>query len=265
MLTMKYYPPRYLLRRYEILRHVRPGKQFLEIGAGGLELSLELLNVFATGKAIDFSRGSLLRYERLANNIKRRLQFELTDIDNIKNDTQFDCIVSCEVMEHIEDDKKFLAGIFSRLKSKGQVILSVPAHGKFWSIHDEITGHIRRYERNQLLDLLKTTGFENIQVIAYGFPFINMLRWLRVCYATRQAKVKRHWDRGEQTRKSGIDHLPAQFSWLGLLINPCTFLPLNWLARLFNKTDLSEGYIVVADKPDQHEKAKPTPAQVSTP
>ena len=83
--------------------------------------------------------------------------------------------------------------------------------------------------------------------------------------ATRQAKVKRHWDRGEQTRKSGIDHLPAQFSWLGLLINPCTFLPLNWMARLFNKTDLSEGYIVVADKPDQHEKAKPTPAQVSTP
>jgi hypothetical protein len=151
-------------------------------------------------------------------------------------------------MEHLEDDKTFLLKIYRQLKPQGQAILSVPAHMKFWSIHDDITGHYRRYERQDIIELFQSAGFKNINVIAYGYPFINILRWMRAVYATRQAGVKGQWNRIQQTQRSGIDHVPSKFHWLGLLINPYTILPLNWIAKLFNTTDLSEGYIVIADK-----------------
>jgi hypothetical protein len=56
---MKYYPPRYLFRRYELLRRVSEGNHFLEIGAGRLLLSVELLRYFRRGTLIDFSEKSI--------------------------------------------------------------------------------------------------------------------------------------------------------------------------------------------------------------
>lgn len=244
----KYYPPRYLFRRYEILRRIKPAEVFLEVGAGGLELSQELLRYFNRGKAIDFSPDTLSIYSKLEPCTTKRLIFEVTDVANLLEKNTYDCVVSCEVMEHCEDDKTFLVKICHQLKPQGQLILSVPAHMKFWSVHDEITGHYRRYERQEIIELLQTAGFDNIKVIAYGYPFINMLRWLRALYATKQARVKEQWNRTQQTQRSGINHVPAQVTWLGMLINPYTTLPLNWIARLFNRTDLSEGYIVTAQK-----------------
>lgn len=244
----QYYPPRYLFRRYEILRLVRPADIFLEIGAGELNLSQELLKYFSRGKAIDFSPETMSCYTSLKPFITKRLSFEVTDVNNIHEEDFYDCVVSCEVMEHLDNDATFLLKIFRLLKPHGQAILSVPANMKFWSIHDEITGHCRRYERKKIIELFQSAGFENINVIAYGYPFVNMLRWIRVLYATRQAKIKRQWNRVQRTQQSGIHHVPSKFSWLGLLVNPHTILPLNWIARLFNTADLSEGYIITADK-----------------
>lgn len=245
----KYYPPRYLFRRYEILRHVRPADSFLEVGAGELELCCELLKYFSSGKAIDFSPETQAIYCRLEPETIKRLYFEVNDVTNLAEENCYDCVISCEVMEHLEDDRAFLLKTHSLLRPKGQIILSVPAHMKFWSIHDEITGHCRRYERQELIDLMQETGFKNIRVIAYGYPFVNILRQLRVFYAVWQATEKVHWSKTRQTQRSGINHLPAKFRWLGLLFNPLTTLPLNWVASLFNETDLSEGYIITADKP----------------
>lgn len=244
-----YYPPRYLFRRYEILRHVRPAELFLEVGAGSLNLACELLNYFSRGKAVDFSLETQSIYDELSSDITKRLVFESIDIAALPEEASYDCVVACEVMEHFEDDQTFLLKIHRLLKPQGQIILSVPARMKFWSIHDEITGHYRRYERQQIIDLYQAAGFENINVIAYGYPFINMLRRLRVLYAARQACEKTKWSKIEQTQRSGLHHIPTKFHWLGLLINPYTLLPLNWIARLFNKTNLSEGYIAIAEKP----------------
>jgi SAM-dependent methyltransferase len=255
---LNYYPPRYLLRRYEILRNVRAGASFLEIGAGGLALSRDLLRYFDNGKALDSSPGSRQIYDSLPASTHERLKFEANELSPAFTEDLYDCVIACEVMEHVEDDQAFMASLHSHIRPNGQTILSVPAHMKFWTIHDEITGHYRRYERNELVDLFRKTGFENIRVIAYGYPFINALRRLRALYARRQARVKREWDKNRQTQKSGLDHVPSQFNWLGILVNPYTFLPLNWVARLFNNTDLSEGYIVIADKPGHQEHSPDT-------
>lgn len=243
-----YYPPRYLLRRYEILRHVCPAESFLEVGAGGLQLSCELLNYFTNGKAIDFSPEAEAIYRSLKPATTKHLSFERTDIAQLTEKNCYDCVVACEVMEHLEDDRSFLTQLSGLLKPQGQLILSVPAHMKFWSVHDDITGHYRRYERAELTELLRETGFEHIMIIAYGYPFINLLRWLRILYATRQSNEKARWSKERQTQYSGINHISDTFHWLSLLINPSTALPANWITRLFNATDLSEGYIAIARK-----------------
>lgn len=244
-----YFPPRYLLRRYEILRNLRGGQHFLEVGAGGLALSKELLRFFKTGIALDSSPGSRQIYDTLPGTVKERLKLDASDLATSATEPQYDCIVACEVMEHVEDDTSFMIAIHSHLRHNGQVILSVPAHMKFWTIHDEITGHYRRYEREELVDLFQKTGFDNIRVIAYGYPFINLLQRLRALYAKKQAGVKCKWDKARQTQQSGLNHVPSQLHWLGIFVNPYTTLPLSWIARLFNNTDLSEGYIIIADKP----------------
>ncbi|AUI67552.1 class I SAM-dependent methyltransferase [Beggiatoa leptomitoformis] len=246
---LKYFPPRYLFRRYEILRHLRPAKRFLEVGAGGLALSQELLAYFQAGKAVDFSPNIESYYMALPLPIRQRLTFEQGDVAQLPVADTYDCIVACEVMEHIEDDKQFLTTLYERLVPQGQLLISVPAHMKFWTIHDDITGHFRRYEKQAIIELFQQVGFENITVIAYGYPFINILRWLRALYAKKQAKVKASWDKNQQTQCSGINHVPTIFNWIGLFVNPYTVLPLNWIARLFNQLDLAEGYIIVADKP----------------
>lgn len=245
----KYYPLRYLFRRYEILRSIKPSVSFLEVGAGNFELSKEFLHFFSFGKAIDFSPETLTLYNELDSATTQRLSFELENIADLPDGGSYDCVVSCEVMEHLQNDKKFLLKLYGQLKPQGQLIVSVPAHMKFWTVHDEITGHFRRYERQEIIELFEQVGFKGIEVIAYGYPFINMLRWLRVLYAVRQAKVKSHWDRTKQTQHSGVNHISSKLYWLGIFINPLTISPLNWIARFFNNFDLSEGYIVIAEKP----------------
>lgn len=71
----------------------------------------------------------------------------------------FNLVCAFELMEHIEEDEKALAEIYRVLKKKGVFIFSVPLFRKFWSVWDEIAGHRRRYEPDELEEKLKRRGF----------------------------------------------------------------------------------------------------------
>jgi 2-polyprenyl-3-methyl-5-hydroxy-6-metoxy-1,4-benzoquinol methylase len=246
MLT--YFPPRYLFRRYEILRQIRPATNFLEIGAGNLQLSQELLHYFEQGKALDFAQTTQADYAKLPLAIRERLSFSAGDFNQLELADNYDCIVCCEVMEHVADDLAFLSKLHALLKRKGQIVLSVPARMRFWSIHDDIVGHLRRYEKVQLLELFKQVGFQQVHIISYGYPFVNLFKVLRISHAKTQYEEKRQWVQQQQTQASGVAPVASYFKWFGILVNPYTFLPFNWLARLFNDYDLSDGYLVTAYK-----------------
>ncbi|MCI5135040.1 MAG: class I SAM-dependent methyltransferase [Candidatus Electrothrix sp. AW2] len=247
-INISYTPPRYLLRRYEVLRHVRPGKQFIEIGAGHLKLSLDLLNSFESGTALDYSKYIESAYQALPASVQQRLTLSIGDIQELHIKTQFDCVVSCEVMEHVEDDRLFLRQIKSLLCPDGQIILSVPSRMKYWAIDDEIVGHFRRYERKDIINLFKDVGFENIKLLSYGFPFTNLLRLLRILLAKKQQRRKKHWDQRQLTEESGVHHASGIPNFLAIFVNRYTMLPLNIIASLFNRFDWSDGYIIIAKK-----------------
>jgi SAM-dependent methyltransferase len=245
---MKYYPPRYLFRRYELLRALKPGQNFLEIGPGNMELAQELLDFFQQGLLIDFSPSAKMVFQNLPPTTRQRLELQIADFREVSLPTTFDCIVACEVLEHVEDESAFLGRIYDCLRPGGQVILSVPARMKFWSKHDELVGHLRRYEQASAQKLLSDHHFVNVGIIAYGFPFINILRWPRIVWANRKWQNMQSKTAAEKTAWSGIQQTAGMPGWAGLICNPYTVYPFARLAALFNHYDWSEGYLIVANK-----------------
>jgi SAM-dependent methyltransferase len=71
-----------------------------------------------------------------------------------------DLVVAFDVLEHLDDDKAAAAGIFEALRPGGTFLVAVPADPRLWSAHDDAVGHVRRYTRQTLTDLLSSAGFE---------------------------------------------------------------------------------------------------------
>ncbi|MFX0203795.1 MAG: class I SAM-dependent methyltransferase [Candidatus Hodarchaeota archaeon] len=248
---MKYYPPRFLFRRYEILRRVKRGENFLEIGPGNLYLAVDLLGYFKRGTLVDFNPDIRERYDTLKKPLKERLDIVIANFSSSATQLQskYDCIVACEVMEHIENDGDFLNKVYNLLNDHGQLVLSVPSRMHFWSKDDEIIGHFRRYEKRHIINILSKQGLRNIDIISYGFPFLNILRLPRILLARLQYSEKAHWSIERQTQQSGMMiQATLLINLLGIFCNPYTVYPLNLLASWFNKYDLSDGYVVTAEK-----------------
>lgn len=79
-------------------------------------------------------------------------------------DNSFDTIVSLHVIEHIEDDKKFIDEIYRVLKPGGTAILSTPNKNLSFARNP---WHIKEYTKDSLLDMVKGKFSEsNIRGIA---------------------------------------------------------------------------------------------------
>ena len=70
-----------------------------------------------------------------------------------------DLVVAFDVLEHLEDDKAAAACVFDVLRPGGTFLVAVPADPRLWSAHDDAVGHVRRYTRQTLGDLLAGAGF----------------------------------------------------------------------------------------------------------
>jgi SAM-dependent methyltransferase len=245
---MPYYPPSYLFRRHAILRILRSGNDFLEVGPGKMQLSTELLNYFQHGTLIECSHDVYSVYQSLKPSIRSRLDLYVGDFLSYPLSRTFDCVVACEVLEHVPDDSAFLLRLNAALKAHGQLILSVPARMKSWSLDDTVVGHLRRYEQHALVALLNTAGFRNIEVYAYGFPFVNMLRIPRNLLARVQFSRSMGFSVEERTKMSGIAHTALMSPRWGLIFNPITIFPFAEFSILFQSRDWSCAYLVTADK-----------------
>jgi SAM-dependent methyltransferase len=71
-----------------------------------------------------------------------------------------DLVVAFDVLEHLDDDKAAATGVFDALRPGGTFLVAVPCDMRLWSQHDVAVGHVRRYERPELVDLLEGAGFD---------------------------------------------------------------------------------------------------------
>lgn len=69
-----------------------------------------------------------------------------------------DAVILADVLEHVEEDRKFLRELIAPLKPGAILLITVPAHPFLWSPHDVALGHERRYTRKRLIALLDLPG-----------------------------------------------------------------------------------------------------------
>jgi SAM-dependent methyltransferase len=79
-----------------------------------------------------------------------------------------DLVVAFDVLEHLDDDKAAVTGVFDALRPGGTFLVAVPADPRLWSAHDDAVGHVRRYTRQSLGDLLQGAGFETEPMMSWN-------------------------------------------------------------------------------------------------
>ena len=83
-------------------------------------------------------------------------------------DGVFDLVCAFDIVEHVDDDDGALSEL-SRVAAPGAtLLLSVPLHPTHWSAFDDLVGHRRRYQPEQLLQKLAGHGFAVNQSAVYG-------------------------------------------------------------------------------------------------
>lgn len=242
---MEWYPtPSYLVKRKAILEIVEklPEKDFLEVGCGAGDLLRVLEQKGYEGLGVDYSP-EVVKFAR--QSLSGRVACEVKNIEAVEG--EFSVVIASEVMEHHEDDVGFLKKLADLTKPGGHVIITVPARMSRWGANDDFSGHVRRYERDELGQKFIDSGLEPLFVHSYGVPIYNMMKPIY------DRGIKKQIETGEgqedRTRKSGGMWLFVEMKTLfRLFFNDITMFPFYILQKLFYSTDLGNGYIALGRK-----------------
>ena len=115
-----------ILMKYKIqeISNFLQGKTMLDIGCGMGTLTKALSCNFESVVGID---GSSLKIKKAKEkNQAYNITYELSLFEDYKWNTLFDFIVCTNVLEHVNDGKKFLTQIDKILSKKGMVVMTVP-------------------------------------------------------------------------------------------------------------------------------------------
>ena len=138
------------------------GQRVLEAGAGSGTMTRFLYGrelIVATDKETPY-------IDRLRNAFRRRpgIKVERLDLDSdaalALAHYNFDTVMCINVLEHTDDDAAALRRVYQLLTPGGRVVIFVPAGKDLFGTLDRGIGHQRRYDRDELLAMLRAAGFE---------------------------------------------------------------------------------------------------------
>lgn len=153
----------------------------LDIGCGEGNFLKKMGSEYNELYGIDISKAAL---DNISPVVKDNITFLIGDIS--KRDSlppmKFDVIICSEVLEHIENDAVAIENLNELLNSSGYLIVTVPYKHKYWTKHDEFSGHFRRYEFDEIINKLKTNGFSIIEDFSWGWPLFNIYHHVLLGY-----------------------------------------------------------------------------------
>ncbi len=137
-------------------------RKVLDVGAGSGFFARQALNLESVESAVCIDIGYPSDREEVGANgksiaYKRSCKSEI-----------FDLVMFMDVLEHVEDDKAMLVEYFDQIKDGGYVFVTVPAFQFLWSSHDIFLGHVRRYSKRQIDDLVRGMG---LSIIKSGYCY----------------------------------------------------------------------------------------------
>ncbi len=122
------------------------GESVLQVGAAHTGLALEMAN-----------RHGVTIVDDLARPIERRPV------------AGFDSAIVIDVLDRVQDEAVVLEAVRPHIKRGGTLVVLSAAHPHLYNSHDEKTGRLRRYRKNQLGQIVAAAGFAILEV-AYVDP-----------------------------------------------------------------------------------------------
>lgn len=223
-------------RRDMVLRLVedRPrGTRILDVGcSGGAMMAALAGRGFTSVAGVDINADAVARCAG-----KGLGDVSVMDAQDLRFDAgAFDLLLASDVLEHVPDPDRALQSWRRALKPGGRLIVFVPAHAFLWSDHDVINHHQKRYEKKDLLAILRRNGFEVER--CSGWDVVLLL----------PAAVMAFFRRG-RTPAGGSDKagwLHAAPGWLNRLLTAWLCAENAWLQARNVPTGIS--YFAVARK-----------------
>ncbi len=131
-----------------ISKHIKGN--VLEVGAGiGANTKFLITNDVTSWTYVEPDTSLFSKIELKNSQIITDQKFINGTIDDV-NDTNYDCIIYIDVLEHIEFPKQEIQKIKDKLSKNGKLIILVPAYQTLFSEFDEKIGHFRRYNKKML-------------------------------------------------------------------------------------------------------------------
>jgi SAM-dependent methyltransferase len=181
---------RALVGRLLARRPLPPASVVLDVGCGTGTFAADLARRGARVIALDFRPEGLARL-RAEGTLAWTVRAITTALPVTTR--SIDVVLALDVLEHT-DDVASLEEIVRVLKPGGALLLTVPALPSLWSARDDEAGHLRRYTRRGLLDLVRGSGLEPIDVRFYQcllLPLFAVTRFIGKRFASAQRTEER--------------------------------------------------------------------------
>ena len=213
----------WIRRRFEVFRRLAGGliasaRDLAEIGCGNGLLQLQIEEAY--GREIT---GFDLNEIALRQNRSRFSAVRCYDIcqRNPEFQARFDLVFLFDVLEHIDDEDRFLRAIVFHLAPGGKLAINVPAAQWAYSAYDRASGHKRRYSIRSLRNAAARNNLEVTKWSYWGFPLVPAVLVRKLWVAGEQDEDK-IISAGFDSRTSGINRL------LGL-VSRCEPIPQTLL------------------------------------
>lgn len=201
-------------------------------GGCGTGFNLKYLKDYGDITGLDISRDALNFCKKREN--KKLVQ---ADAENLPfKDGVFDILTSLDCLEHL-DDNRCIKEYFRVLKPDGYLIVTVPAFMFLWSKHDEALHHKRRYNKDQLKNLLESNGFKVIKLSYWNFFLFFPIAAIRL--------VKKWVANGDDEVETDVQELPN-------IVNSFLISVLKFESSIISLTNLPIGVsLICVGKPDK--------------
>jgi SAM-dependent methyltransferase len=173
-------------RRFEILQklagnRLQSATKAAEVGCGSGVLQRQIEDAYGLAAS-----GFDLHEAALVHNISRMGEIYCYDIHDRAAEFRgaFDLLLMFDVLEHIENQDKFLESARFHLKDRGAIIINVPALQWLYSPYDKIQGHQRRYSITNLIDVAHRNGFRVSAATYWGGPLVPILAMRKALLST---------------------------------------------------------------------------------
>lgn len=164
-----------------------PGGPVLDVGCGSGSM-IKRFSLIGSVVGIDTSIEALkhclsIGFSSLCQSDAEKLPFK---------SNAFGLIIAADLLEHCDDDERVLVELHRVTASGGTLLISVPAYGALWSVHDTALHHKRRYEKRDLIRKAESAGFTVDRISSFNTILFVPLALARLTWG----KLRRHGPSG---------------------------------------------------------------------